>query len=124
MDSFLGFTYRLANLFERGKMKYLFKYYDETDEPIKKSFSFKDSTKNVLNLLLNNSFTLKHNGCLDNLMENTKLLKETIMFYLERIHYYTVMCKGNFLITSRSDLYNTVMFPVNQVANFMMYLVP
>ena len=123
MDSYLGFVYRLANLFEKGKMKYLFKYYDESDIPIKNSFDFKDSSKNIVNFLLNNSFTLKHNGCLDNLMENHKLLKQTIMFYLERIHYYTVMCQGNFIITSRSDLYNTVMFSARHVRNFMIYLV-
>ena len=122
-DSYLGFVYRLSNLFEKGKMKYMFRYFNDDDYPIRHSFDYKDSSKNVVNFLLNNSFTLKHNGSLDVLMENTRQLKKTLLFYLERIHYYTVMCQGNFIITSRKDLYNTPLFGAHQVHDFMAYLV-
>lgn len=55
-------------------------------------------------------------------MKNKDLLKETIMFYLERIKYLTSY-KGNFLITSRVDLYNTRLFTSVEVQNFDCYLV-
>ena len=33
------------------------------------------------------------------------------------------MCKGNFIITSRNDLYNTRLFTNTEVRNFEIYLV-
>ena len=43
--------------------------------------------------------------------------------HLERIKYYTMMCKGNFIITSREDLYNRRLFISSEVKNFEIYLV-
>lgn len=123
-DSFLGFVYRLANVLKRqGHMKYMCKYYDDETNIIKKSFHINSAKQEIVNFLLKNSFTLKHNGSLDSLMNNKDLLKQTLLFYLHRIQYYINIGKGNFIITSRTDLYNTKLFTANQVSGFQIYLV-
>jgi len=55
--------------------------------------------------------------------KNHSKLKEILLMHLERIKYYTMMCKGNFIITSRNDLYNTRLFTNTEVRNFEIYLV-
>lgn len=123
-SSYLGFVYRTTSLQDKhGTMKYMFKYYNDNDTPLKNCFHYNESQKTVVNFLLNNSFTLKVNSRLDDLMKNKPLLKETIWFYMQRIHYYTTACKGNFLITSRKDLYSTLSFLGSEIQNYTPYLV-
>ena len=79
-----------------------------------------------MNTLLNDrTFSFKQNCNLDKLLEpkNHSKLKEILLMHLERIKYYTMMCKGNFIITSRNDLYNTRLFTNTEVRNFEIYLV-
>lgn len=124
--SFLGFVYRVATVHNRkGYMKYCIKYRldSENDEIINNMFPLKDAPKHIINTLLNNSFTLKHNTSLDKLMENDKLLKETLCYYLRRIELYISLGYGNFIITSRQDLYNKVLFRATDIRNFQIYLV-
>ena len=123
-EAFVGFVYRMVTGdYKAGKMKYMCKYYEDNNQILKNSFHISSANQTIVNLLLQNSFTLKHKGSLDALMENTDLLRETILFYLERIKYYITVGKGNFLITSRKDLYNTRLFTSNHVSGFQIYLV-
>lgn len=124
--AFLGFVYRVANFMRKeGKLHYMIRYTknDDNNDILKNAFHVKDAEYHVVNKILQNSFTLKHNGSLDQLMNNTSLLKETLMYYFERIHYYITIGKGNFIITSREDLYYTPLFSFLDTPRFQMYLV-
>lgn len=102
--SFLGFVYRVATHHNpKGHMKYCIKYRldSENDEIINNMFPLKDAPKHIINTLLNNSFTLKHDIPLDVLMKDDNLLKETLCYYLKRIELYISLGCGNFIITSR-----------------------
>lgn len=55
--------------------------------------------------------------------ENEDKLKEILLLHFERIKYYTMMCKGNFIITSRKELYNKSLFKGDGVRNYKCYLV-
>lgn len=124
--AFMGFVYRVANFMrQQGKLHYMIRYtkHQENNDILQNAFHVKNAASNVVNAILKNSFSLKHDGCLDNLMENKPLLKQTIMYYLERIHYYISIGKGNFIITSRKDLYLTPLFTPWQVLDFQVYLV-
>ena len=122
--SFLGFAYRVNNN-KGGTMKYdiLYRKGQQNEVILKNSFHIKDGCYNVIKTIRNNSFSFKHNGSLDDLMKNRKLLKQTLLYYMERIHYYVTVGKGNFIITSRKDLYNTQIFTSVQVRDFEIYLV-
>lgn len=125
-SSFLGYAYRVSTYHNpKGTMKYDIRYKlnQNNDYILKDKFHISQAEKTVVNTLLNNSFTLKHNVPLDVLMQNKPLLKETFYYYMERIHYYIGIGKGNFLITSRKDLYNTNLFLASQVSNYQSYLV-
>ena len=75
-SSYTGFVYRITSKENPcGKMKYMFKFYDDDDTPLKNCFNYSDSEKVIVNFLLNNSFTLKVNGSLDDLVKNKPLLK-------------------------------------------------
>lgn len=122
--SYTGFVYRITTKNNpQGTMKYMFKFYNDDDTPLKKCFNYNDSEKVIVDFLLNNSFTLKVNSSLDKLMQNKPLLKQTIWFYMQRIHYYTTIGKGNFLITSRNDLYKSLHFLSSEIKNYTPYLV-
>lgn len=93
---------------------------------LKNAFHINDSSKVVINTLLDNrTFTFKQNASLENLLqpENHSKLKEIIFTHFERIRYYTMMCQGNFIITSHPKLYNTRLFTTKEVPNHYCYLV-
>lgn len=125
-DNFLSFVYRVGNSFNKvGVMSHMSVRRD-SDVILKNKFHINDAPSVVVNTLLNNrTFTFKQKASLDELMEpkNHEKLKETILIHLERIRYYTMMCMGNFLITSRKDLYNRRLFTAKEVLNFEQYLV-
>lgn len=124
--AFYGFVYRVANFMNKGgRMHYLMRYTknENNNDILQNAFHIKNADRNVINKICQNSFTLKHNTSLDVLMENDDLLKETLMFYLKRIQYYISIGSGNFIITSRKDLYNKKLFTAQQIANFEIYLV-
>ena len=107
-ESFLATIYRLGNITnETGKMHQFNKYrlgVEENEEIIKNKFHIDDAKNVVVDLLLNErTFTFKQNASLDNLMkpENHEKLKELLLMHMTRTKYYTMMCKGNFIITSR-----------------------
>ena len=128
-ESFIGFVYRQGTQHNQiGEMKQLHKWRlgAENDEILKNSFHINDADKNVINLLLNErTFTFKQNGNLDELMkpENFHLLKDILLLHMKRIKYYTMMCMGNFLITSRQDLYYSKPFLSKDVKDYTPYLV-
>lgn len=125
-SSFLGFVYRVANCKNHaGSMHNMMKFRlgKDNDQILKNIFHKNDSNKRIVDTLLNNSFTLKHNVPLDTLLQNDELLKETLLYYFERIRYYISIGKGNFIITSRLDLYNKRLFTAKQAKNLEMYLV-
>lgn len=125
-SSFLGYTYRIATYAHpQGKMKYDIRYRlnEDNDYILKDKFHISQVDKHVVNTLLNNSFTLKHDVPLDVLMANKPLLKQTFYYYMERIKYYISVGKGNFLITSRHDLYKAPLFLASQVRDYTSYLV-
>ena len=128
-ESFLAFIYRLGTKFnETGNMHqfHSYKLGNENDVILKNSFHISQADKVVVNTLLNDrTFSFKQNCNLDKLLEpkNHSKLKEILLMHLERIKYYTMMCKGNFIITSRNDLYNTRLFTNTEVRNFEIYLV-
>lgn len=125
-QSFLGYAYRISTYHNpKGTMKYDIRYRlnENNDYILKDKFHISQSEKTVINTLLNNSFTLKHNVPLDILMQNKPLLKQTFYYYMERIHYYIGIGRGNFLITSRNDLYKTPLFLASEIKNFQPYLV-
>jgi hypothetical protein len=118
--SFLGFVYRVANLVNRGgKIHNLIKSrkFEENDSIIKNSFHISEAEYNIVNTILNNSFTLKVNKSLDKLLENKNELKETFYYFLKRIEYYIAIGSGNFIITSRKELYNSRMFTASEIPN-------
>ena len=80
----------------------------------------------IVNTLLDErTFTFKQNANLDTLLldGNEDKLKEILLLHLERIKYYTMMCKGNFIITSRKELYYKKLFTCDDVYGFNCYLV-
>lgn len=124
--SFYGFAYRMSNVNNKaGTMKTMLKYRinEENDIILNNKFHVSQATANIVNVIKNNSFTLKHNGSLDDLMNNKSLLKETIYYYLKRIELYISLGHGNFLITSRKDLYNARLFTASEIYNYTTYLV-
>ena len=129
-ESFFGFVYRVGHFInETGKMHQMHKYrlgVEENNEILKNCFHIKDANRAVVNMFLNDrTFTFKQNASLDVLMkeENHDKLKELIMMHFMRIKYYTMMCKGNFIITSRKDLYYRRLFTTNEVHGYEIYLV-
>lgn len=125
-SSYLGFVYRVANCVNlSGKMHYMIKSRmgDDNDVIINNKFHINDAPANVIKTILKNSFTLKHNTTLDVLIKNDDLLKETLMYYLKRIELYISLGHGNFIITSRKELYNKRLFLPTVIKNFQMYLV-
>ena len=124
--SFLGFVYRMATqVNKKGQMKYLMKYRlgEENKEIIDNKFHISEAPKRVIDTILKNSFTFKHNTPLNVLLNNDDLLKETIYYYLKRIELYTSLGCGNFVITSNQDLYYKKFFTSNEIKNFNIYLV-
>lgn len=129
-ESFFATVYRAGtSVYPTGKMQQFNKYRigeKENEEILKNSFHINDANRTVVNLLLNErTFSFKQNASLDELMkdENHEKLKEIILMHLTRIKYYTMMCIGNFLITSRKDLYYKKLFCAGEIKNFTMYLV-
>ncbi len=106
-------------------MKYFLKnrINDQNEVILKNKFHFNDAEQNVVKTLLNQrTFTFKHNCSLDDALKNDKL-KEILYFYLLRIKYYTMMCMGNFVITSHYGVYTSKLFSPFQIQNFQIYLV-
>ena len=128
-ESFLGFVYRMGTKdYSIGRMKYLSKYRigDENNEILKNKFHIKDAEKEVVKFLLQQrTFTFKQNCSLNDMLkdENEEKLKEILLLHLYRIKYYTMMCKGNFIITSNKKLYHKSIIKISEVMNFTMYLV-
>lgn len=128
-ESFQAFVYRVGTIWNlTGKMHQLHSYRigDENKPILKNAFHIKNADKEVVNFLLNQrTFTFKQNASLDELMDikNKAKLKELILMHFERIKYYTMMCQGNFIITSRQDLYNRKLFASSEVYNHEVYLV-
>ena len=111
-----------------GRMQYLSKYRigEENDCIFKNKFHIKDAEKEVVRFFLKQrTFTFKQNCSLDEMLkdENEEKLKEILLLHLYRIKYYTMMCIGNFIITSNKKLYNKSLIKTKEVQNFMMYLV-
>ena len=124
--SFLGFVYRMATqLNKKGQMKYLMKYRlgEENKEIIDNKFHINEAPKKVIDTILRNSFALKHNTPLNELLKDNALLKETLYYYLKRIELYTSLGCGNFIITSNNDLYVKKFFTGTEIPNFNIYLV-
>ena len=124
--SFLGFVYRMATQDnKKGQMKYLMKFRlgEENKEIIDNKFHISEAPKKVIDTIMANSFTLKHNTPLNVLLNDDDLLKETIYYYLKRIELYTSLGCGNFVITSNQDLYYKKFFTSNEISNFNIYLV-
>lgn len=124
--SFLGFVYRMATQGnKKGQMKYLMKYRlgEENKEIIDNKFHISKAPQRVIDTIMRNSFTLKHNTPLNILLDNDSLLKETIYYYLKRIELYTSLGCGNFVITSNQKLYYKKFFTTNEIKNFNIYLV-
>lgn len=128
-ESFLGCIYRVGAINNQtGRMHYFSKYRinEENDVILNKKFHINNAEREVVNFLLNDrTFTFKQNCSLDYLLQkgNENKLKELILLHLERIKYYTMMCKGNFIITSNKDLYNRRLFTNSEVFNFNSYFV-
>ena len=128
-ESFIGFVYRVGTSCNKtGKMNQLHKYRlgDENKEILKNAFHISQADRIVVNTLLNEkTFTFKQNANLDFLLkeENKDKLKEILLLHFERIKYYTMMCKGNFIITSRKELFNKNLFTCDEVSGYKCYLV-
>lgn len=129
-ESFVGFVYRVGNILKPlGVQHQLHKYRlgaEENECILKNAFHINNSDKVVVETLLNNrTFTFKQNCSLDELMkiENHDKLKELILMHFLRTKYYTMICQGNFIITSRKDLYNRRLFTCNEVLRYEVYLV-
>lgn len=129
-ESFVGFVYRLGNIVKPlGNQRQFHKYrlgVEENKEILDNAFHIKDADKVLVKTLLNDrTFTFKQNCSLDELMkiENHDKLKELILMHFLRTKYYTMMCQGNFIITSRQDLYNRRLFTSSEVLRFEVYLV-
>ena len=128
-QSFLASIYRAGtSIYKTGKMHQFNSYRigKENDVILKNAFHISRADQEVVRFLLNQrTFTFKQNANLDELMkdENHEKLKELILMHFERIRYYTMMCQGNFIITSRNDLYNKSLFIISEVYNFEIYLV-
>ena len=128
-QSFLATIYRAGTgVYKTGKMHQFNSYRigKENDVILQNAFHVSKADEEVVRLLLNQrTFTFKQNANLDELMkdENHSKLKEIILMHFERIRYYTMMCQGNFIITSRKDLYNKSLFICSEVYNFEIYLV-
>lgn len=128
-ESFLATVYRQGTATHKtGKVHQLHCYRqgDENDVVLRNCFHISQAEKEVVRLLLNDrTFTYKQNVSLDLMMrpENHDKLKELLLTQFERIKYYTMFHRGNFIITSRTDLYNKNLFIVTEVNNFQIYLV-
>ena len=128
-ESFLGTIYRQGTANNRtGVMQQFNKWRigDENDFILKNSFHISNADREIVNLLLNNrTFTFKQNGSLDNLLqkENLHKLKEIILMHMKRIKYYTMMCMGNFIITSHKDLYYSSLINLCEVKDVNHYYV-
>ena len=129
-ESFMALVYRVGCITSpTGRMHQMNKYRlgkEENKEILDNIFHIKNSDKVVVDLLLNErTFTFKQNASLDELMkkENHDKLKELLLMHFMRTKYYTMMWQGNFIITSRMDLYNRRLFTANEVKNFEIYLV-
>jgi hypothetical protein len=109
-------------------MHYLssYRFGDETNHILDNKFHINNADEGVVKFLLNDrTFSFKQNCSLDCLLQkgNESKLKEVLLLHFERIKYYTMMCKGNFIITSNKTLYNKTLFNNAEVRNFNMYLV-
>lgn len=128
-ESFLSFVYRVGNVKNiTGNMRSLIKLRRgaENDVIIKNKFHISNADRVVVDFFLNQrTFTYKQNASLDVLMQenNHKTLKNVILTQFKRIHYHTMMCPGNFIITSRRDLYVRRLFVATEVKDFNCYLV-
>lgn len=128
-ESFLGFVYRVGTCWNQvGKMHYLsnYRFGNENDCILQNKFHISNSDEKVVNFFLKErTFTFKQNCSLDDLLKdgNEKKLKEILLLHLERIRYYTMMCQGNFIITSNEKLYGKKLFGITEVHNFNIYLV-
>ena len=94
---------------------------EENDIILRNKFHIKDADKNVVNFLLNErTFTFKQNCSLNGLLEkgDDATLKEILLMHFERTKYYTMMFKGNFVITSNPKLYHKKLFTAAEVKNF------
>jgi hypothetical protein len=93
---------------------------------LKNAFHISNADREVVKLLLNDrTFTFKQNGSLDELLkkENLPKLKEILLMHMKRIKYYTMMCMGNFIITSHKDLYYASLFNTCDIRNINHYYV-
>lgn len=125
-QSYLGFVYRTAAHRNReGTMRFMIKSRigEENNEILNNKFHISEAPKRIINFLANNCFLLKHNTSLDVLMKNDDLLKETLKYYLKRIELYISVGCGNFIITSRKDLYHKKILTAADVQNLQMFLV-
>lgn len=128
-ESFVGFVYRVGTTFNKvGRMHQMHKYRinEENECILKNAFHIKNAENEVVRLFLNErTFTFKQNASLDELLkdENHQKLKDILQMHFERIKYYTMMCVGNFIITSRKELYNKHLFIGNEIRNYTCYLV-
>ena len=125
-QSYIGFVNRIAtSSTPEGFMKYHIasRIGNENDVIIENKFHISRQNEVIVNFLKNNSFTLKHNASLDELMQNHNLLKETLHYHLKRIELYISLGCGNFIITSRDDLYNEKLFLNTEIRDFQVYLV-
>lgn len=128
-QSFLGFMYRMGTGDHKtGTVEKIIKYRlgKQNDEILKNCFHVKNANEVVVKTLLHDrTFTFKQNASLNELLkdENHAKLKEIILTHFERIRYYTMMCQGNFIITSQQQLYYKSLFIRSEVANYTCYLV-
>lgn len=128
-ESFVGFVYRVGSkLNVTGKQQQLHKWRlgEENNEILRNAFHINDADRNVVKTLLQDrTFTFKQNGNLDDLMtpEKFPLLKDILLMHMKRIKYYTMMWTGNFIITSRKDLYYSNPFALKDVKEYTPYLV-
>lgn len=96
----------------------------ENKHIFKKSFSFKDADKNVIQVLLENSDHFGLDEPLSSLLENKKLLKEKVLFQVTYIKARTNFSKANFFISSNKELLDKLSFKFTEIKGLKKYLVP
>ena len=125
-QSFFTYIYRSVNHANKGgRMNYMMRYKlgEDNNDILQNCFHINDCDRHVVKTIMQNSFTFKHEVPINELLKNDKLLTQTLLYYMERIHYYVCLGPGNFLITSRQDLYNKKLLTTYDVKDFTVYLV-
>lgn len=77
-----------------------------------------------LNLLLQKSLHLKINKSLEELKKDKNKLRNLLLYYSEVLKYKNRLNKGNFFITSDTEIYNNIKFAATQLNRFNKYIVP